>query len=84
MSTSTRAGDAVPRAAEVTVTREWLRVVLRDGRELAVPIAWYPWLADVSEVALADVEIIEDGQGIWWTMIDEGLSVPGLFGLPHA
>jgi hypothetical protein len=84
MSTSTRTGDAVPRATEVTVTREWLRVVLRDGRELAVPIAWYPWLADVSDVALADVEIIEDGQGIWWTSIDEGLSVPGLFGLPHA
>ena len=76
--------DRYPAAAAVEVTHEWLRVDLRDGRRLSVPVAWFDWLARANEAARADFEIIEDGQGIWWTSIDEGLSVPGLFGLPHA
>lgn len=66
------------------VDRDWLRVDLRDGRRLSVPVSWFSWLASANESELADFEIIEDGQGIWWNKIDEGLSVPGLFGLPHA
>jgi len=73
----------MPRAQRVHVTRDRLMVALRDGRELSVPTTWYPWLAHATDAALTDVEIIEDGQGIWWRSIDEGLSVPGLFGLPH-
>lgn len=65
------------------MSREWLRVDLRDGRRLAVPVSWFDWLASADDQGLADFEIIEDGQGIWWNSIDEGLSVPGLFGLPH-
>ena len=66
------------------VSRDWVRVDLRDGRRLSVPVAWFQWLARADEAELADFEIIEDGQGIWWNAIDEGLSVPGLLGLPHA
>jgi Protein of unknown function (DUF2442) len=33
-----------PRAVEVTVTADTLRVRLADGRELAVPVAWFPRL----------------------------------------
>ena len=57
---------------------------VRDGRRLAVPVSWFTWLASADDQGLSDFEIIEDGQGIWWNTIDEGLSVPGLFGLPHA
>lgn len=84
MSSSTKTGRALPRAAAVSVTNDRLRVTLRDGRELTVPLAWYPWLEGADAAARADVEIIEDGQGVWWNTIEEGLSVPGLFGLPHA
>jgi hypothetical protein len=70
-------------AAGVEVSGEWLSVVLRDGRRLSVPVAWFDWLAGANDTARADFEIIEGGQGIWWNTIDEGLSVPGLFGLPH-
>ena len=83
MSSSTRTGSALPRAAGVSITDDRLRVTLRDGRELTVPLTWYPWLEGADAAARADVEIIEDGQGIWWNTIEEGLSVPGLFGLPH-
>jgi Protein of unknown function (DUF3532). len=75
--------DKYPSAASVAVDREWLRVDLRDGRRLAVPTSWFDWLAAADDGGLADFEIIEGGQGIWWNTIDEGLSVPMLFGLSH-
>jgi hypothetical protein len=83
MPSSISHADRFPSATAVDVDREWLRVDLRDGRRLSVPVAWFDWLASAAEAELADFEIIEDGQGIWWNTIDEGLSVPGLFGLPH-
>lgn len=84
MSSSITHLDKYPSAAAVEIDPEWLRVDLRDGRKLSVPTSWFDWLARANDSELADFEIIEDGQGIWWKTIDEGLSVPGLFGLPHA
>jgi hypothetical protein len=84
MSSSISHLDRYPSATAVEVGPEWLRVDLRDGRRLFVPVTWFDWLARADEPELADFEIIEGGQGIWWNTIDEGLSVPGLFGLPHA
>ena len=48
-----------------------------------MPVSWFPWLAVADDAQLADFEIIEGGEGIWWDALEEGLSVPGLFGLPH-
>ena len=84
MSPSISRMDRYPSASAVEVSRDWLRVDLRDGRRLSVPVAWFPWLARANDTELTDFEIIEDGQGIWWNAIDEGVSVPGLLGLPHA
>jgi hypothetical protein len=39
--------------------------------------------SEASDEQRADHRIIEDGQGIWWDKLDDGLSVPGLFGLSH-
>jgi len=83
MSSSKNEPDTFPSATAVEVDHDWLRVDLRDGRQLSVPVAWFDWLKGATDSDLADFEIIEDGQGIWWNTIDEGLSVPGLFGLPH-
>ena len=83
MSSSITQPDKYPAAATVLIDREWLRVDLRDGRKLSVPVSWFGWLSGADDAQRADFEIIEDGQGIWWNAIDEGLSVPGLFGLPH-
>jgi hypothetical protein len=68
-------------AADVDSTR--LHVTLADGRELYVPIDWFGWLVTADEAQRSDFDIIEGGQGIWWNSIDEGVSVPGLFGLSH-
>ena len=84
MSSSITQLDRYPSAATAEIDPEWLRLELRDGRKLSVPVSWFEWLAAANDSERADFEIIEDGQGIWWNTIDEGLSVPGLFGLPHA
>ena len=83
MSPSTTTGDPRPRARAAVVERERLRVSLTDGREVSVPTAWYAWLDGATAKQRADLEIIEDGLGIWWEQLDDGLSVPGLLGQPH-
>jgi hypothetical protein len=66
----------------VDASRLW--VSLKDGREISVPLAWFDWLASADEAARQDFRILEGGSGIWWETIDEGLSVPGLFGLSES
>jgi hypothetical protein len=66
------------RVADVHVSETALRVTLRDGREIAVPLSWFPRLQN----APADHRVVWEpaaaGHGIHWPLIDEDLSVDGL------
>jgi hypothetical protein len=66
------------RPANVRCTQERLIVGFLDGRELSVPIRWYPRLAAATPEQRADWEFIGSGLGIHWPQIDEDLSVKGL------
>jgi hypothetical protein len=83
MSSSASRPDRYPLAASVSVDRARLSVKFIDGRELSVPLNWFAWLAEANDDERAGHRIIEGGQGIWWEQLDEGVSVPGLLGLPH-
>ena len=83
MSSSITHPDSRPTAADAAVIGDQLRVTLRDGRELSVPIAWFSWLAEAPATDRAHLRITEDGLGLWWDALDEGISVPGLLGSPH-
>ena len=72
-----------PRAIDVSVADDCLRVVLADGRELRVPLAWFPRLSKAKPVQRSEWRLIEDGMGISWPELDEDLSVAGLLGLPE-
>lgn len=74
---------ARPRAAEARVDGPRLWISLTDGREISVPVAWFEWLATATPAQQADLVILEGGAGIWWEQLDDGVSVPGLFGLPE-
>ena len=54
-----------------------LYVRLTDGREIGVPIDWYPRLRDASEEARNGWRLIGRGQGIHWEALNEDLSVAG-------
>ena len=65
-------------AVDVTVTDNRLVVVLADGRELAVPLAWFPRLAEATEPERRNWRLIGRGQGIHWPDVDEDISVASL------
>jgi hypothetical protein len=67
-----------PLAADVTVTESALRVSLEDGREISVPLAWYPRLRDATPAQRANWRLIGRGEGLHWPDVDEDISVLGL------
>ena len=83
MSSSIRVSNSRPTATAATVVADRLHVTLADGREVIVPVNWLDWLANATEEQRSELDLIEGGEGIWWEQLDEGVSVPGLLGLPH-
>lgn len=62
-------------ATDVWFEDSKLYVRLTDGREIGVPIDWYPRLRDASEAELMNWLFIGRGQGIHWETLEEDLSV---------
>lgn len=67
-----------PHAVSVKCTDKKLVVFLVDGRELSVPLAWFPRLEKATDVQRARYELLGEGQGIHWPDLDEDISVEGL------
>lgn len=67
-----------PTAVDVRTDETTLRVVLADGREITVPLAWFPLLHGASDEQRRQWEFIGRGVGIHWPAIDEDISVEGL------
>ena len=66
------------RVADVRVTADALEVVLRDGRRISAPLAWFPRLQSASVEDRAVWEPSGAGLGVHWPRLDEDLSVAGL------
>ena len=75
---STLTLETEPLAVDLVVDSTSLRVSLDDGRELAVPLAWFPRLRDASDAYRANWRLIGRGDGIHWPALDEDISVRGL------
>jgi hypothetical protein len=76
MGTSAVELDAT--AVDVTTDDSSLHVALADGRELAVPLEWFPRLRDATPAQRKNWRLIGRGQGIHWPDVDEDISVAGL------
>ena len=70
-------------ATHVYFDAERLQVCLQDGREISVPLSWFPRLRNATNVQRQQWELIGNGVGIHWESIDEDISVAGLLGLPN-
>lgn len=55
-----------------------MHLILDDGRELSVPIDWFPSLRDASPQQRENWRFIGDGEGIHWEDMDEDILVEGL------
>jgi len=69
---------ALPKAENVTVTKDTLSVDLSDGRTISVPLAWFPRLLHATQEERNNWRLIGRGHGVHWEDIDEDISVDGL------
>jgi len=67
-----------PRAIEVNVTDDALVVRLSDGRSVSVPLSWYPRLEHATRTERATWELLGEGIGVHWPLIDEDISIHAL------
>ena len=67
-----------PLAIDISFTEDALHVVLADGREVSVPLQWFPRLLAATLEQRARWELIGDGIGIHWPLIDEDVEVESL------
>jgi len=65
-------------ATGLSFTEDKLVVQLADGREVAVPLEWFPRLRAASHEKLSNWRLIGDGEGIHWPDLDEDLLVKNL------
>lgn len=75
---STLAEKIEPLAVEVSFTEDALSVVLADGREVSAPLQWFPRLLQATAEQRANWELIGDGIGIHWPLVDEDIEVESL------
>ncbi len=67
-----------PKAVEVKIIEDHaIWALLEDGREIIVPIAWYPRLSKATNQELNNFRIIGRGSEIHWEDLDEDLSIRG-------
>ncbi len=67
----------LPGILDVRFSEDTMDVYLTDGRELSIPLAWYPRFSGANREQLEKFEISPSGYGIHWPELDEDLSVLG-------
>jgi hypothetical protein len=65
-------------ATGVRFDAERMHVQLSDGREISVPLEWFPSLRNASDEQRNKWRLIGKGVGIHWEELDEDISVEGL------
>ena len=70
-----------PLATGVSFSEDSMSVVLADGREITVPLEWFPRLRDASAKQRKEWRLIGGGIGIHWEAVDEDISVESLLAL---
>lgn len=66
------------RATTVRFDKDMMHVRLSDGREISVPLAWFPKLKNAKESQRRKWRLVGRGVGIHWEELDEDVSVAGL------
>lgn len=67
-----------PLARDIRFTKTAIHVVLADGREVSAPLQWFPRLLHATAKQRAKWELIGDGIGIHWPLVDEDVEVSSL------
>jgi len=65
-------------AIDVRFSKKKMCVGLKDGREISVPLDWFPSLKEATPKQRKNWRLIGKGVGIHWPDLDEDLSVSAL------
>jgi hypothetical protein len=65
-------------AIDCRFSEEALIVRLSDGREVSVPLEWFPRLRDATTEQRQQWRLIARGIGIHWELLDEDIAVSTL------
>lgn len=65
-------------ALDVWFDEQKMFVRLEDGREIAIPLEWFPTLRDASADQRKNWRFIGHGEGIHWDGLDEDILVEAL------
>ena len=65
-------------AVDVLFSDSKMTVILEDGRELSVPLEWFPRLRKATQEQLKKWGFIGKGEGVHWEEIDEDISIENL------
>ena len=63
---------------DIRFSEDALIVRLSDGREVSVPLEWFPRLRDATPDQRQDWRLIARGIGIHWEAVDEDIAVTTL------
>lgn len=74
--TNISVNDVVATSIQVDDSNLW--VFLADGRQLGVPLVYFPRLLNAKKKDLKNYELSGGGRGIHWEALDEDISVKGL------
>ena len=66
------------RAVKVWFDDDNIWLAIEDGRQVSVPLAFYPRLLNATKEQRENYEFIGPGIGIHWEDLDEDLSVEGI------
>ncbi len=78
MSISSNVSPTAVLALDVSFTTDTLIVTLSDGRQVSVPLEWFPRLRDATPRQRKNWRLIAKGIGIHWEDIDEDIAVATL------
>jgi len=67
-----------PVAIGVSLSSQHLTLELADGRQMLVPLDWYPRLMSASKAERQNWRLLGDGYAIEWPDLDEHIGVEGL------
>jgi len=67
-----------PMASDVWFDSVMMHIRLLDGREISIPLEWFPRLRDAKQEQREKWRLIGKGIGIHWEELDEDISVGAL------
>jgi hypothetical protein len=65
-------------AVNLVFSDEKMTIFMEDGREIGIPLEWFPRLREATKAQLENWRFIGNGEGIHWEELDEDLLVSEL------